>query len=1038
MNKKWMVLILTGLLVLIPAIQLLHPAPGILYILKIPKTGGVMDMLRQRGDIAVFQELNSCGLAFADEETLFRLKGRGLRYEILGRSRAGTEGLFMMALKDPRRLDQLKPFGTAYWLERDHILFISRDGQHPLRMFPELIREIKKLSPHRVVETVTSGWAEDYRRESISAYNPAIAAMANQVSPSNIQANIQVLQNFVTRDAESNGCKLAGDFLLSKLTQMGIQASAVDFGFEGLTSRNIIGYLPGKKTPSAVVIICAHYDSYSNTGGAAPGADDNGSGVAAVLEAAKIMCKYTFSYSVKFILFSAEEWGLYGSAHYAADAKRRGENIIGVINMDMISYTDHLPEDLDVIVNSSSKWLGAILEAAAANYSSIDVASTVDGSYDYSDHSSFWDKGFPAVLAIEDYEDTNPYYHTAGDTLSTINLDFLTQAARTCLAATAQLAIPEATATASVTVTSPNGGEKWLVGSSHPITWSSSGTVGALKILYTTNNGGDWRAIVSSTPNDGSYTWTVPNNPSTQCLVRISEAGDGSPADSGNGLFSILSGSSGIISLSRGTLKFGAMQGGAAPGAQTFQISNSGGGTLKWTVTDNVSWLSCTPVSGVNGAIITVKVNAAGLMPGSYTGRIAITDPSAANSPRTVVVTLTVKSLQQNQAPIGEFSTPINGAKVTGSIPVTGWALDDAGAPSIRIYRGDGSNMVYIGAPSFVEGARPDVETAYPNLPENYRAGWGYMLLTYFLPNGGNGTFTLYVTATDHAGRQTTLGSRTITVDNAHAVKPFGAIDTPEQGGTATGKGYINFGWVLTPQPDVIPTNGSTLNVWVDGVNKGHPAYNKHRSDIAGLFPGYANSNGAAGYFSLDTTKYANGVHTIQWTATDSGGHTDGIGSRYFTVSNMGGSAPERRDGENSPGEDISGFEYYNRAADRWPAEISVSGNFSTPVSLEALPVNEQGTAQLEVHELEHVEIRLGVTQGTLWGRLAARDELRPLPAGSTLDVGSGTFYWSPGPGFIGRYSLVFMRRDPSGRLFGKKLDILITPKHWPDSPRKR
>jgi hypothetical protein len=162
------------------------------------------------------------------------------------------------------------------------------------------------------------------------------------------------------------------------------------------------------------------------------------------------------------------------------------------------------------------------------------------------------------------------------------------------------------------------------------------------------------------------------------------------------------------------------------------------------------------------------------------------------------------------------------------------------------------------------------------------------MLLTNFLPNGGNGTFTLTAVAEDGVGNEVILGTKTIICDNANAVKPFGAIDTPTQGGTASGSSFINWGWVLTPQPNSIPIDGSTINVYVDGVNLGHPVYNIYRQDIATLFPGYANSNGAVGYFYLDTTSYENGVHTIQWTATDNDGNTDGIGSRYFTIQNTG------------------------------------------------------------------------------------------------------------------------------------------------------
>ena len=80
----------------------------------------------------------------------------------------------------------------------------------------------------------------------------------------------------------------------------------------------------------------------------------------------------------------------------------------------------------------------------------------------------------------------------------------------------------------AITVTSPNGGESWEVGSAHNITWTSVGTVGNVMIEYSTNNGSTWTTIVASTANDGTHPWTVPDTPSTTCRVRVSET-DGSP-----------------------------------------------------------------------------------------------------------------------------------------------------------------------------------------------------------------------------------------------------------------------------------------------------------------------------------------------------------------------------------------------------------------------------------------------------------------------------------------------------------------------------
>ncbi|UCH98278.1 MAG: hypothetical protein JSV88_15935 [Candidatus Aminicenantes bacterium] len=345
-----------------------------------------------------------------------------------------------------------------------------------------------------------------------------------------------------------------------------------------------------------------------------------------------------------------------------------------------------------------------------------------------------------------------------------------------------------------------------------------------------------------------------------------------------------------VISLNKSQLNFNCYESGPSPSSQAFTISNSGTGTLNWAVTDNAGWLNCTPGSGTGTGTVTVSVDSTGLSAGTCTAAITVSSSNASNSPQTVNVTLNVYQAGSDEPPFGSFDTPVHGSTVRSSIAVTGWVLDDIGVDRAEIYRESGSNLVFIGEATFVEGARPDIETAYPDYPNNSRAGWGYMMLTNFLPNSGNGTFTLHAIATDITGHQVTLGTKTITCDNANAVKPFGAIDTPTQGGTASGSGFINWGWVLAPQPNSIPIDGSTINVYVDGINIGHPTYNIYREDISTLFPGYANSNGAVGYFYLDTTAYEDGVHTIQWTAADNAGNNDGIGSRYFTIQNTGSS----------------------------------------------------------------------------------------------------------------------------------------------------
>lgn len=110
--------------------------------------------------------------------------------------------------------------------------------------------------------------------------------------------------------------------------------------------------------------------------------------------------------------------------------------------------------------------------------------------------------------------------------------------------------VPQAAATPALQIASPNGGESWQMGSGQTITWSAQGSVANVKLEYSTDNGGAWTVIVNSTANDGNYGWAIPNAASNQCLVRISEAGDGDPSDISNGVFAIVSGGGGSTTLS--------------------------------------------------------------------------------------------------------------------------------------------------------------------------------------------------------------------------------------------------------------------------------------------------------------------------------------------------------------------------------------------------------------------------------------------------------------------------------------------------------
>jgi hypothetical protein len=576
--------------------------------------------------------------------------------------------------------------------------------------------------------------------------------------------------------------------------------------------------------------------------------------------------------------------------------------------------------------------------------------------------------------------------------------------------------------TATLTVTSPNGGESWYSGETYNITWTSTGSPGNVKIEYTTNNGTSWIILDNNTPNDGVRAWFIPNTPSTNCKVRITSVSEPSITDTSDSLFTIKSILPPQTIINRNTFNFGATTAGASTQNQTFYITNGGGGILNWTISPNQSWLSCTPESGTNTGLVSISVNATGLAVGAHTGFLMIKAPGAMNTP--ITVNLKVYTPTEATKPFGNYATPKDGVTVSGSIPVTGWALDDVGCASVKLYRKEGNTRNYIGVAIFVEGARPDVDAAFPDYPNNYQAGWGYMLLTNFLPNYGNGTFNIEATVTDEEGNEVSLGTKTIICDNAHAVKPFGAIDTPAQGGTASGSSYVNWGWVLTPMPNSIPIDGSNINVFVDGVNLGNPAYNVYRSDIASKFPGYANSNGAIGYFYIDTTAYSAGTHTIQWVATDSALNTDGIGSRYFNILNIGSSDLSPQAGQGgSIGLDTSQISDITSDTIE-PLAISLGYNDYQASGL-VFP-GEDGIFKIRARELDRIKIKLPEKVSSIKGFQFVDNQLRALPPGFTLDAKNETIYWQMGMGFSGTYDLLIVVTDLNEQSTKKRISVQV------------
>ena len=461
------------------------------------------------------------------------------------------------------------------------------------------------------------------------------------------------------------------------------------------------------------------------------------------------------------------------------------------------------------------------------------------------------------------------------------------------------------------------------------------------------------------------------------------------------------------VSLSSSSLAFAAVAaGGGTLGAKTagqpVALRQNGAGTVTWTATPSQPWISVSPSSGTGPATITIAVQSSAGMasPGTLTGAVTLAVSGASNTLPPIEVKLSLLAPTDTAAPFGVIDTPLAGASgLTGSIAVTGWALDDLGVTRVRILRdpvaGEASALIYIGDASLIEGARPDVAAANPGLPRNTRGGWGYLMLTNFLPNEGNGSFRLHAYADDVEGRTTLLGSRLIGVANASAVAPFGAIDTPGQGELISGV-VNNFGWVLGSggrRADV--PSGGTVTVFVDGFAIGSPAGWSSRADLTALFPiaRYPGVTSALAVHTFDTRTLADGVHTIAWSVIDDEGNGAGIGSRYFTVAN-GVSAITTANGASAALR--SGPE---------TDDMRVRRGFDNDIPWRAYPRDAPGVVVIDGEELDRFEIHV---PGLTAGHLVTAGVTAALPIGSRLDPATATFTWQPGVGFVGAYDFAF------------------------------
>lgn len=279
--------------------------------------------------------------------------------------------------------------------------------------------------------------------------DPITAELVEQVALDSLAKDIRRLQNFVTRHTLRDSCDSCAAWLYRRFAAESLVVEYDTYRYNGNLSFNVIATLPGQVAPESIVVVCAHFDSYTRTPDNAPGADDNATGTAILLEAARLLRTVRFRWSIMLAAFSGEEQWMKGSYHWVDSVVvPRQLKIGGVYNVDMVGYTAHESTYHVVNYNSPSAPLAALCDSVNRWYSiGLEHLLLYYDPDCAGDNTPFWERGFKAVFALEDSEygiwnGSNPHYHTTHDTFGFLRMGQVRRVCQLALAAAATVAGP--------------------------------------------------------------------------------------------------------------------------------------------------------------------------------------------------------------------------------------------------------------------------------------------------------------------------------------------------------------------------------------------------------------------------------------------------------------------------------------------------------------------------------------------------------------------------------------------------------------------
>lgn len=249
----------------------------------------------------------------------------------------------------------------------------------------------------------------------VTVENPDVRFLLDQVSQDSMEAVVQHMQDYGSRKWDGSNVQDCAQWIKGKFESLGLEVTEQPVTYYGSpTSPNIIAIQRGKLYPDTYVVCGAHHDSY-NWSGACPGADDNATGTASVLESARIMSQFDFDYSIMYCSYACEEMGLIGSDVHASSCAENDLDIIGYFNNDMNGYLYGNDIHIHQIYPSSAEPCGAFYRNVGQVYFPEMVIEKKNFTSGDSDHTSFNNCGYQGIYPFEDIDHYSPYIHTAND-----------------------------------------------------------------------------------------------------------------------------------------------------------------------------------------------------------------------------------------------------------------------------------------------------------------------------------------------------------------------------------------------------------------------------------------------------------------------------------------------------------------------------------------------------------------------------------------------------------------------------------------------